>query len=79
LSQSGASVLRGSPARRGAVAGHERPDCPQCQDFAFTVGNIKLASVASGLKDAYASLLDRMGEPRGSVEEGGSTEDDEMV
>jgi hypothetical protein len=43
------------------------------------VGNIKLASVASGLKDGYASLLDRMGEPRGSVEEGGSTEDDEMV
>jgi hypothetical protein len=53
--------------------------CPQCQDSSFSVGNIKLASVAAGLKDGYAPLLDREGEPRGSVEESGTTEDGEMV
>jgi hypothetical protein len=53
--------------------------CPQCQSFSFTIGNIKLASVSTGLRDGYAPLLDREGEPRGSVEESRSTEDGEMV
>lgn len=53
--------------------------CPQCQSSSFSVGNIKLASVATGLKDGYAPLLDREGEPRGSVEEGRSNEDGELV
>lgn len=53
--------------------------CPQCQNSSFSVGNIKLASVRTGLKDGYAPLLDRDGEPRGSVEESNSNEDGEMV
>jgi hypothetical protein len=53
--------------------------CPQCKNSSFPVGNIKLASGATGLKDGYAPLLDREGEPRESVEESRSTEDGEMV
>jgi hypothetical protein len=53
--------------------------CPQCQNSSFSVGNIKLASVAVGLKDGYAPLLDGEGEPRRSAEESGAVEDGEMV
>jgi hypothetical protein len=53
--------------------------CPQCQNSSFSVGNIKLANVTAGLKDGYAPLLDREGEPRDSVEETATTEDGEMV
>jgi hypothetical protein len=53
--------------------------CPQCQNSSFSVGNIKLSDVASGLKDGYAPLLDSQGEPRGSIEESGTNEDGEMV
>jgi hypothetical protein len=53
--------------------------CPQCQNSSFSVGNIKLADVAAGLKDGYAPLLDREGEPRGSAEGLAATEDGEMV
>jgi hypothetical protein len=53
--------------------------CPQCQNVSFAVGNLKLANVGSRLKDGYAPLLDREGEPRVSVEEGGAIGDGEMV
>jgi len=53
--------------------------CPQCQNFSFTIGNVKLASVATGLRDGYTPLLDRGGEPRGSAEESRLNEDGEMV
>lgn len=55
--------------------------CPQCQNSSFFVGSIKLRDVATGLKDGYAPLLDREGEPRGSVEErrAADNEDGEMV
>jgi hypothetical protein len=53
--------------------------CPQCQGMSFKVGNFKLAHVAAGLKDGYAPLLDRDGEPRGSVEESGMNVNGEMV
>jgi hypothetical protein len=53
--------------------------CPQCQNSSFTVGNIKLADVATGLRDGYAPLLDGEGRPRGGVEEAQGTEDGEMV
>jgi hypothetical protein len=53
--------------------------CPQCQNSSFSVGNIKFADVAAGLKDGYAPLLDREGEPRASGEESAPTEDGEMV
>jgi hypothetical protein len=53
--------------------------CPQCQNSSFSVGSIKLSKVTGGLKDGYAPLLDREGEPRTSVEESGVTEDGEMV
>jgi hypothetical protein len=53
--------------------------CPQCQNSSFTVGNIKLANVATGLRDGYAPLLDGEGRPRGGVEEVQGTEDGEMV
>jgi hypothetical protein len=53
--------------------------CPQCQGMSFKVGNFKLAHVAAGLKDGYAPLLDRDGEPRVSVEESGMNVDGEMV
>ncbi|KAF2026569.1 hypothetical protein EK21DRAFT_73907 [Setomelanomma holmii] len=53
--------------------------CPQCQNTAFTVGNIKLANVSTGLRDGYAPLLDNEGRPRVSVDEPQSTEDGEMV
>ncbi|EAT80139.1 hypothetical protein SNOG_12326 [Parastagonospora nodorum SN15] len=53
--------------------------CPQCQNSSFSVGNIKLANVTAGLKDGYAPLLDREGEPRTSVEDRAPTEDGEIV
>jgi hypothetical protein len=63
-----------------ALTGPSYPmSCPQCQHTSFAVGNFKLKNVAAGLKDGYAPLLDREGEPRGSVEVGSANEDGEMV
>ncbi|KAH8707544.1 hypothetical protein GQ44DRAFT_691349 [Phaeosphaeriaceae sp. PMI808] len=53
--------------------------CPQCQNTTFSVGNIKLVSVTTGLREGYMPLLDRQGEPRVSSEEVSAPQEGEMA
>jgi hypothetical protein len=70
----------GTQLRESLSPGSSYPlSCPQCHNSSFSVGSIRLAGVAAGLKDGYAPLLDGEGEPRRNMEESRAVEDGEMV
>jgi hypothetical protein len=50
--------------------------CPQCQNVSFSVGSLKLSYK---LRQGYAPLLDREGEPMVSVEDARTSEGEAMV